>query len=254
MPVVDQTQHLFGRSLNYRAMILAGDEDVFLSASSLVSARLYAAQPTDAQAQDSSAALGGFLGTAKTSWTSEGGNEFLVAFDALTDPEPLSENEHETYYVVVSFKSETAGPTGFVSEAVTVWRADSVSSRIRVTPANVVEFEQKLGQLKGEDWIQPKISAAIRHVMRVLRAKGFSRKRMANLEVLEDAVRIWALYMCCRDMSGQDNQFWLEKAKLYADEFALLMELIKVNYDSDGDGIKEPAETTDRFSSIRLAR
>jgi len=242
MPIVTRTRHIFGKAIQYRWTALAEDEEY--EPYELVNARLYLTAPTDVQRADSAGALGGFEGAAKTTWVEEFEREKVITFDTLTDADPHSSDEYKIGYVVVNYRAESAGPVLISEEAILIWRPNAITSRIRIIPSDLYELEGKIEALTdGDVWTQPKIDAAKRYLFQRLKSLDYQKRRMMNLEELNDACLRLALSYCCRDLAGQDNDFWLTKAKEYRDEFEQIFSQTKINYDADGDGVATPDET-----------
>jgi hypothetical protein len=252
MPAVDYTRHLFGRDISFYFTPLAENEDS--EAYSLTSARLYSSQPTSAQLTDHSAALGGFVQSV-TTWTA--GNEpkeKKITFSALTDSTPTDTDEYETYYVVVSFKLQAAGPDVIAWEAIFVWRPGAITSRVRVSPSDVYAMESKIEDITdGDSWVTPKIQSALRFVMQKLKSKGYDKRRMFNLDDLNDAVLRKALAYCCMDLAGEDNQFWARKAELYHAEAEDILTQTTVGYDTEGDNVPTANERAE-LKAVYISR
>lgn len=242
MPAVDYVKHLFGRDVSYYFTPLAEDEET--EAYGLTSARLYAINPTPTQLTDHAAALGGFVGSAVTSWTAGSeGREKKIVFSAVSDSTPTSSEEYETYYVVVSFTLQSGGSNVFACEPIFIWRPNAITSRIRVTPSDIYALEGKIEDITdGDSFVLPKIQAATRYIMQKLRSQGYKKRKMFNLDDLNDAVVRKALHYCCMDQAGEDNQFWARKAELYSAECEEILKQTSVGYDADGDGTPTPDE------------
>ena len=126
------TKHLFGRDIDHRHMPIADNEDV--PAFALVSARLYAAEPTLAQKQFTDPS--GVVGSAITTWLEKTPGEYQIVFGAVTDPKPESDADFEKYWVVVQFTLQAGGPTVFTEDVVYLWRPDALNSKFRVSREN----------------------------------------------------------------------------------------------------------------------
>lgn len=233
------TKHVFGRTISFRFSPLAGDEDV--PAKALVSARLYTSEPTSAQKLNNEA---GHVNE-KTSWTEEQPGSYRIDFDAQTDSVPNSNEDYEDFYVVVNFTFETGGPTVFVDEIIHVYRPDALTSKIRVTKEQIYARESKIETVEPRvNFVDQKIADAIVEVDRVLRAKGYSRKRTFNRERMNEAVILLATADCCSDLAGEGNQFWFEKAAMWRKRYETARDSIPIGYDSEGDDRPEPEEQT----------
>ncbi len=239
--MLTHSQHIFGRTIEYGLTILAGDQEI--EPDSIVSARLYPSIPTAAQRADDDGSEGGFVGAMKTSWVSEGSGEYRIDFDAVTDPNPDADQEFANYYPVVNFRFQPGGPIESLTEAIIVWRPNGLTSRIRVTPQDVFNLEDKIKALRDEVWVQPKIDAAVRWFFRELKKKGFEKRRVFNLEEAKDAVLNRACAYCCRDLDGQDSQRWGDKMGIYFEESKDALNNVMIGYDVDGDGVLDPDET-----------
>lgn len=251
MPNVTQTRHIFGRDISYRLVLLAEEQEY--DPYSITSARLYANSPTDAQRADHTAALGGMAATAVTSWTNEGNGERLITFAALTDATPHSSDEYTRYFVVVSYLAQAAGPTLISEEAIFVWRPAGITSRIRVEVGDIYEMEEKIQDLKSDSWVIPKIETAKRDIFRKLKSNDYEKRRLFNIDEINDACVRRALFYCCSDLAGDDTQFWMEKAKFYNVEFEEIWKSLTVGYDAEADGDPVPTERAN-FRTVWVQR
>ena len=206
----------FEKAFAFSFTPMAGDEPV--NASTFVSARIYRYKPSTNELQDYSNTLATALQYVTDTWISEDDFEKKISFSAIADPDPTSTVDYEVYYVVVSFKYDTVGTTVATEIPITVWRPNGISSRINVSPEDIYALEHKIGQLKEMNWVFPKIQKATRRVIRRLQGMGFKRTRTRE-EDLKDAVVYLATAYCCRDLSGDGNQCWGQKADDYTKEF-----------------------------------
>lgn len=245
-------KHVFGKSIYHRERFLIGDEVIFPPSDQLVSARIYTSNPSQTQID---AHTGHISGSEITAW-SRIGDEMQIEFPALTDANPSSTNEYEIYYVVINFKYEAGGEEKFIVRPVLIWRPGSMSSSIRVRAGDVWAKEGKIKDLRGPDpeWTNGKITDAVNIVMNKLRSQGLEKKRLFDLEHLQIATCYLATALCCIDLAGEGNQFWIKKYEVYKALFDSFFTETKVGYDADGDGIQEPDEQTSGTADQWVAR
>lgn len=234
-------KHVFGKSIAYSFSPLI--DGVPVSANSIVSARLYASEPTNAQKEDSTAVAGGFLGSAVTTWASQGKGEYTITFPALTDSAPHSSDSYEDYYVVVSFKFESTGPTVFVSEKIFVYRPDAWTSRITTTFLDVIALESKIEAFKTEAEINRSIELSKDRIFRRLKRLGAERRKMFNLEELNQAVLYLAASLICGDLASEDAQFWMTKADRHFAAYEEIFPASAPGYDDTDDQSASPDAT-----------
>jgi hypothetical protein len=233
------TRHVYGRSINFQFNPLAGDESV--PAHSIVTARIYADEPTAAQKNNT--VTTGAIGSDVTEWTEGQRGSYSIVFPALTDDDPESSEDYEPYFVTTRFRFELDGPVQSVTEQIFVYRPDALTSKISVRPNDIVGRESKIGDiLPRKTFIDEKIRDAITRVDRILRNRGYNRKRTFNRELLNEAVELLATAYCCLDLSGQGNEFWAKKFDIYNGLFEEALTVIPVGVDTDGDDRPTPNE------------
>lgn len=232
------TKFVFGRSIAYQFNPIIGDEDTDVD--SLVSARLYKDVPTDAQLENQ---VGAPAPVSSTNTMTGTAGRYLITFPAVTDPDPHSSNDYETYHVVVNFKYESGGPTVFLQEILWLYRPDALTSSISTVPADIFAWESKLEMLMESAKVATKIDRAIKKVDRDLRAMGYDRRRTFNREKLGDAVELLAVAFCCFDQGGQGNPEWLKKADKYLEWYEEAKKEIPVGYDIAGNDAPAPTES-----------
>lgn len=231
----------FAKAFTFSFTPMAGDEPI--NASDFVSARIYRNKPSTNELLDHTNTLATALQyvAAAAGWVVEGDFEKQISFSAISDPDPTSTVDYEIYYVVVSFKYDTGGTTVATEIPITVWRPNGISSRLNVSPNDIYALEHKIGQIKEVNWVFPKIQKATRRVVRRFQGMGFKRAHMRE-EDLRDAVLYLATAYCCRDLSGDGNQFWGQKAADYLKEYEEILGQESIGYDADKDGVLEPRE------------
>lgn len=233
------TKHLFGRTIDHRHIPIADDEDV--AAYELASARMYASAPSLAQKQYTDTS--GVVGTAKTSWTEVSPGEYKILFDRVTDPSPDSDDDYEQYWVVVQFTLESGGDTVFTEDVIFLWRPDAMNSKFRVTPPDVYARERKIEKVQPTtDFTHNKIEIAVVEVDRVLRSRGYSRKRTFNRESMNEAVALLATADACLDLASENGEIWLKKEAIWRSRYDAAVNSIPLGYDVDGDGEPEADE------------
>lgn len=228
--------HVFGRSIDFRFLPIVDDEDA--SAYSLVSARIYSAEPTSAQRQNTAS---GHVEEV-TSWTVIATGEYSITFAPLTDPSPTSTQGYETYFVAVNFRYQSGGPIEDVVEQIFVFRPDALTSKVSVTPTDVYGLESKIQVLKNDAWVQPKIDVALREVDNKLAAKGVKRSRTFNRDKLKDAVLFRATARCCFDLGSDGANVWMEKGRMWMESSTAALDAVVLGYDVDGDDRPTPEE------------
>lgn len=233
-------KHVFGKSITYSFTPLIDGNAV--DAYSLTSARIYSTVPTNAQKEDHAATEGGFIGSAVTSWVSNGNSEYLITFPAITDSSPHDADSYETYYVVVSFKFESGGSNVFASESIHLYRPDAWTSRITTSFLDVIALETKIDKLKSEVEITRFINLAKERIFRRLKRLGGEKRKLFNLEELNDATLYLAASMICADLASEDAQFWMTKSDRHNEAFEEIFSAstpgLNVNEELD------PGETT----------
>lgn len=232
--------HVFGRSIAFHFVPIANGEKVKVH--SIVSARIYADSPSEAQIEDHAAALGGFEGSAITQWVSDSDYLKIITFDALTDADPHSGSEYETYYAVVNFKYESGGPTVFVTEVVHVYRPDALTSRISADYIGVLKVEPKLEDHYTPIEIERFVAEGRDDVLLRYEGMGKETKRLFNLEKLNRAVTYRAAALACVGLYGENARHWLDKYKIRNDQYLEAFNQSRVGYDIAGSDTPAPDE------------
>lgn len=236
------TRHVFGRTVDFRFMPIADSEDV--PAYALSTARIYLEEPTDAQ-KDNTVTTGA-IGADVTTWTEKDRGEYSIAFPALTDASPHSDTEYETYFVTVRYQFEASGPVQSVTEQIFVWRPDAMTSKIRVTPADILKREAKLAEIAPtKTWLDEKIELAIIQIDREVESRGFTRKRTFNREKLNEATALLATALACFDRYGEGSEVWGKKYVVYDKMFNNAIAGLQLSVDVDGDDRPEPEERSE---------
>jgi hypothetical protein len=210
-------KHVYGKALDY--IFTPQIDGERLTPYELVSARIYSTAPTEAQKTDSAAALGGFVGSAVTSWTSLGDDEYSIAFASLTDATPHSTEPYDNFYVVISFRFDLGGEVKFVDDIIRVYRPDAWASRVSVSYDDIVEMENRVENLKTEQQVDDFIRHSRERVFRKLKRLNIPLGSAYDLSELNDAVKYLTLYHIFREISGAESQFWLTKAQEYKADY-----------------------------------
>lgn len=235
------SEGVFEKSGYFALQLVQGARIEPVAPYSLVSARLYADAPTDAEKEDTTNALGTAVEKI-TSWSAVPGytHEYRIAYAAISDPDPSADTRYEVYYWAVSLKFSSTGTTVHYVKPFVVWRAQALSSIARVAPLDVFTVESKL-----EDFYSNTISAKIelaRTLVNVdLLAKNFDLHRV-KFEDTFDLVRYKAVVLACKDLSNEPNDNWAVKAADYTEIYESLFKKIPVGYDFDDEGGVTPTE------------
>lgn len=245
--------HVFGKTISFRYFPLAGDEDLTLH--SLVSARLYADEPSDAQLANTA---GGHLAEA-TSWTpvnaeGTGPTHYLIQFTAQEDPDVNSSEEYELYFVALNFKAEVSGPTLQDDEQIQIWRIDGLTSKIDVSAQDVIDIETRIEPYLGQLTIEAKIDLAIEDLLSRLEGRGYAKRRLVNLYKLRLATKMLACAFCCYDLAGEGNQFWAEKGDRWAEVAEEHFNIAKVGLDTSGDDRPDPESVVQTGGVVGIIR
>ena len=233
------SEFVFDKPFQLSFTPMVGDEPVY--ADTFVSARVYSAKPSDSERLDHTNALATAVQYSTTTWIAEGDYEKKIPLSAITDPDPSSRVDYKVYYVVVSFKYASAEATVATELPIVLWQPNGISTRISVAPKDIYALEHKIELLKEMSWVFPKIDKAKRRVIRRLQGLGYKRKRLRE-EDLNDAVLYLAVSYCCRDLAGDGNPFWFQKADNYLKEFEEILSQESLGYDANNDGVVEPSE------------
>ncbi len=241
-------RHVFGRSITFNFIPIAYDEDV--APYSLISARIYSSEPTNAQKANTDT---GHIEEV-VSWTSVSTTEKKIVFAALTDSNPYdSKFDYEKYYIVVNFKYEASSPTVFTSELIHVYRPDSLTSKIRVLPEDLIKIESKFSEFYQTSELEDKIQVAIDLINKKLLAKGINKRQTFNREDLNTATKFQTLAITCMDLSGESNTDWRFKSSYYEKFCDQLLDTLAVNIDKEFDD-KPEANEVNNTNVIWLAR
>ena len=237
------TKHVFGRSIDYRFFPIVDGESV--PAYEIVTALIYASAPSLAQKQYSDTS--GAVGSAVTSWTpiraERQAAEYKIVFPALEDSSPDEEEDYEEYWVNVRFRWEESGAIVFVCEKIFVWRPDALTSGINVEARDIYARESKIQTIQRRpNFVDEKIEIAIIEIDRVLRAKGYSRKRTFDRQSLNEPVAELATADACLDLAEEPNDIWMEKQAFHRAKYETARDSIPLGYDIDGDDDPSPNE------------
>lgn len=242
--------YVFGKSIALSFSALDGaDEPV---AATLVSARLYKLMPSNVQAEDSTAALGGFEENVTTSAAGTRANELVITFSALTDPYPFAgQGSYETYYAAVNFRYQALAPIQTKVVALKIRRADAITSRITINAAAVKVFDAKLGVLKVDAWIDAKVALAVKIVLRRMRAADVERYRIEESD-LDDAALFLSAQLCAVELISQPGDPWDQKARLYKDFYDQIWAQEEPRIDANHDEQIEPTERVNQLSGMLI--
>ena len=245
------TRHLFGRSIYFRFRPIADDQDV--PAYSLETARIYADEPTAAQKINTDTS--GAIGSDVITWTEKNRGEYQIVFPALPDSNPESSADYESYYINVRLRYEAAGPIGYKTEVIWVYRPDFLTSSANVKPHNIIARESKFADLAPYiTWIDDKIADAEREVDRILHVKGYHRQRTFNRERLNESIELLATANGCLDLSGQGNEFWAKKYDIWKARFEGAMASVPIGIDIDDDDRPSPDEQASAGGAVWFSR
>lgn len=234
-------KYVFEKSFNFSYSPQVAGEIVGTSTSLLVSARLYSENPTDAQVADSSNALAEAIESV-TTWSAGTNNgEYLVPFAAVSDPEPRASDRYKVFYVVVSFRLQTAGTIVHRVRPILLYRVEGVASRFNVFPSTIYDYESKLESFEASISVADKIELAERQVKLELESEGLNIERLDWIDA-KQLVELKAVALCCSDLADDTSSIWFEKMKTYVELFQKAIKRIPLHYDSDNDGLAEPDE------------
>lgn len=235
--------HVFGRSLAVVYTPLVNGEPV--SASALVSARLYSTTPSEAQLTDTAAALTDNLIEAITSWTSQGQDVYEITFAPVTDPSPGSTTGYEVCPLVVNFRYEPGGPTVYTKEVLHIYRADAWTSRISTTFLDVYAIDEQIELFKRPAQVETYIDRATRFVINKLKGQGFEPEKIFNWPELDDAVAYYAAAFISRSLSNESNDIWFTKYEDFRTDADDIMKNSKLGYDIGGGDTPSPGDSAD---------
>lgn len=233
---------VFAKAGTFKFTPTVGDEAEAIEPYELVTARLYADSPTDAQRADTGNTSPGDALQSITSWTTgDSAAERLIAYAAISDPDP-TDTGHEIYYWVISYRLEASGTIINDVEPVVVQRVEGVQSGFDVHPDDVYAIEGKLKPLLDAK-MPTKISIAETLVRKKLRGMGFDLQRL-ELEDAKQLVVFKALVISCRGLSNEPGDEWWMKKEDYDGDYKDLLDALPLGYDLDDDGDKEPGEVS----------
>lgn len=236
------TKHLFGRTIDYRFIPLADDEDC--GAYQHVSTRVYEDAPSEEQREDHDYARLDAESFTADAWNEVETGEFKITLPAITDPDLGSGEDYRQYHVVTSFKLEAGGATVFVEEAIILWRPDALTSKIRVTPAHIFMRESVIETIQPRaNFVDHKIELAIIEIDRVLRARGYSRKRTYDRHKISEAAAHLATALACFDLARDGNDM-MEKGRMWREYYKEARDSIPIGYDVTGSDKPAPTEQT----------
>lgn len=232
--------YVFGKSIDFQFCPIV--DGVPVAVYSLVSARIYAATPSDEQIADAGAATTGHVGSRITSWADESQFTKVITFPALVDPNPHSSNEFEPYYIAVNFRYESGGPEVYLTEVVHVYRPDALTSRVSVNYTDLLKVERNLGDYFQPQDLEDFITLAKDEVF--LRFAGLNKpvKRLFRLEKLNTCVKYKAVALACFDRYNDNAQAWLKKSQYFDARYDETFRSTDVGFDIEGDDAPAPDE------------
>jgi hypothetical protein len=192
--------HVFGRSLSFSFTPIIDNEPVKVD--SLVSARIFSEVPTETQIE--TPATTGYI-SAVTSWKSAGEYEKVITFNALVDADPHSNEEYETYFVVVNFKYDSGGATVHAVEQIDVFRPDGLTSTIGTTFADVYSVDPKFEDHFGVSQVDKFIADSKKDIFRWYKGLGYPKKSLLRLGELNDACRYRAAQKICLSLKWWES-------------------------------------------------
>lgn len=240
---------VFGKSIALRWTPLIQNEPTAVD--SLVSARLFADAPSNAQIE--TPATAGFISEV-VSWTADGTYTKIITFPAVANPDPHSTTEYKKYFVVINFKYEAAGATVFDTETIHLYRSDSITSKIGTTYTNVLALDPKLTDFHLNGDLTNFIEQAITDVVQFYQGQGYERRRLFDLERLNDAVTKRAAALAWIDAYTDERPSMLEKYKLRNEQYQDALKAAEPGFDADSDDSPDPNEKTGRLGVAYIIR
>lgn len=231
---------VFGRPIEFSWTPHVNGEPV--SVFELVSARIYSDLPAEDQIEDS-ATLAGAIERV-TSWRSESNFEKVIAFSPLTDEDPHSSSDYESYFIVINFRYASGAPIAFDKETLFVYRPDSFSSKITITPNDLLGVEPDLARAgRSPVQLERMIARAKEDVLLRLEAiDERQRRRLFNLHKLNAAVLYRATALACMSLYKSSAPEWLEKFRDSSKSFEQFFAISKPGYDVTGADDPRPTE------------
>lgn len=236
-------EHNYGRAISFKWRPLANDTDV--AAYSLVSARLYGPNVEPTQAQKENSAPGHV--DEQTTWAAIDKGLYEITFDAQVDATPSSANRYDTFYVVVTFTYESGGAEVYDEEILYLYRPDSLTSWIDITVDDIYALEPRLAFVVATNQeVDEQIKLAIEDIIARLKAEGYDKHRLFNLQEFNPCAKRWACSYVCYSLEGEGNPHWATKGKRWEERAEQLYKSTVVGYDlTDND---KPGPTEKRFS------
>lgn len=228
-------QNTFGRTITISFTPVAGQVPVTIS--SILSARVYEARPSDDQINDSTNSNGDFLvgTTTSTDFVAKGNYEWEITLPKITAPETQT-GGWRRYYYAINYKYTSAGDTIGQWEAFVLWYPDAIQTRFDVLPSDIYEWESKLDELLGDTEIIKKINLSEKLLVAYLNKNNLDRN-LIHEEDLRLALIVQAVGLACNDISSEAGDSWEVKALSYERRYDELMKNLKVHFDFGGDNI-----------------
>lgn len=231
---------VFGKDIEFKFIPLAGNVPV--RADTLVSARLYSVEPTEAQKMDAGLLSTGHIGARITSWLDAGDFEKTIIVPAVTDPNPFNGAEWERYYLSINFRYQNGGPECYTTEQIIIYRAGAITSRISTDITAVIAIDSNLGKHLDANKISIAINKARKDVIDRYYSLGYDLRKLFDLESLNEAVAYRAAARLFMELYTERTPHWLDKYKEAKAEYESLFQRTPVAYDATGNGRIPPEQ------------
>lgn len=236
-------RNVFGKSVLFPFSVVIDNDRIPVH--SLLSARIYSTQPTEAQIEDAGQLTTGHVERV-TAWTDEGDHN-LISFAALADTAAHSPTRYETFYVVVNFRFRSAGIEKWAVEPIRIYRPDAVSSRVTVTHLDVFNIEPRLKEINTPADIEKFIAGTKKEdVFQRYDALDRPLQHLFDLEHLNNAVKCRAAALACMSHYTDRADHWRVKYDVRTAQYELAFTRARPGFDAERNSTPSPDERGSR--------
>ena len=175
-----------------------------------------------------------------------------IAVAAIDDPDPTSGNDLEEYWLAANYVLADGATSILTLRSFLLCRAGVVSEPISVDPADLEQIFPNLSSYVSNTAQLAFINVAILKTKTVLDIKGYHWAQLRQQNDLQQAIQFLSVSLALRSLIQEPGDRFEVGADTYGDSAKMLIQGIKLVYDTDRDG--EPDVNVSKGNYLQVRR
>lgn len=157
----------------------------------------------------------------------------------IVDPDPTSTTTNLGYWEVVNYVAKAAGATQSRSRYFTVGRALALDSTPTTSTQDLKDIYPAISGYADDAELQQHLINAEEEVRLELKGMGYEWGKIKGLKNIRLALAYKTIQFLAESQIVVDSDKFTIRRTIYMDKYDKLMKLLRLDYDSDGDGQAE---------------